>query len=164
MERETNRTTLYLTTAGLIAAIYVILTFLAQAFGLASGAIQFRISELLTILPMFTAAAIPGLTIGCILANMMTGCAMWDVVFGSVATLLGALGTYALRKTENPYLGCLPPIIANILIVPIVLRKVYGAPDAYWYLVVTVGIGEIVCCGILGILAFKMIQKRKLFK
>ena len=150
--------------AGLVAAVYVILTFVAQAFGLASGAIQLRLSELLTILPMFTSAAIPGLTIGCILANILTGCAMWDVVFGSVATLLGALGTYSLRKTENPYLGCLPPIISNMLIVPVVLQKVYGAPDAYWYLMVTVGVGEIVCCGILGVLTYKMIKKRKLFK
>lgn len=164
MERKTNKSTLYLTTAGLVAAVYVILTFVAQAFGLASGAIQFRLSELLTILPMFTGAAIPGLTIGCILANILTGCAMWDVVFGSFATLLGALGTFVLRKTENPYLGCLPPIISNMLIVPIVLRKVYGAPDAYWYLLVTVGIGEVVCCGILGVMVYKIIKKRKLFK
>ena len=164
MERKSNKSTLYLTTAGLVAAVYVILTFVAQAFGLASGAIQFRLSELLTILPMFTGAAIPGLTIGCILANILTGCAMWDVVFGSFATLLGALGTFALRKTENPYLGCLPPIISNMLIVPIVLRKVYGAPDAYWYLLVTVGIGEVVCCGILGVMVYKIIKKRKLFK
>ena len=74
--------------AGLIAAIYVVLTFVSQAFGLASGAIQFRLSEMLTILPMVTPAAIPGLTVGCILANLLTGCALWDVVFGSVATLL----------------------------------------------------------------------------
>ena len=94
-----------ITMAGIIAAIYVVLTFVAQAFGLASGAIQFRLSEVLTILPMFTAAAIPGLTVGCVLANILTGCAIWDVVFGSFATLLGAIGTHLLRKTNNPYLG-----------------------------------------------------------
>ena len=148
--------------AGLVAAIYVILTFIAQSVGLASGAIQFRLSEMLTILPMFTSAAIPGLTIGCILANVLTGCAMWDVVFGSVATLLGALGTYALKKTENPYLGCIPPIAANMFIVPAVLMKVYGAPESYWYLMVTVGAGEIVCCGVLGVILYKVIKKRKL--
>ena len=148
--------------SGLIAAFYVILTFVAQAFGLASGAIQFRLSEILTILPMFTAAAIPGLTVGCVLANILTGCALWDVVFGSLATFLGAMGTHLLRKTENPYLGCLPPIIANMLIVPAVLMKVYGVPDSYWYLLVTVGIGEVVCCGIFGIIFYKVIKKRKL--
>ena len=148
--------------AGLIAAIYVVLTFVSQSVGLASGAIQFRLSEVLTILPMFTTAAIPGLTIGCVLANLLTGCAVWDVVFGSVATLLGALGTHLLRKTNNPYLGCLPPIIANMLIVPAVLMKVYGAPESYWYLMATVGLGEIVCCGVLGVIFYKMIKKRKL--
>lgn len=148
--------------AGLIAAVYVLLTFVSQMAGLASGAIQFRLSEALTILPMFTSSAIPGLTVGCILANILTGCAIWDVVFGSLATLLGALGTYLLRKTENPYLGCLPPIISNMLIVPAVLMKVYGAPESYWYLMVTVGIGEIVCCGVLGVIAYKAIRKRNL--
>ena len=151
-----------MTMAGLIAAIYVILTLIAQAFGLASGAIQFRLSEVLTILPMFTTAAIPGLTVGCVLANLLTGCAVWDVVFGSIATLIGAIGTHYLRKTGNPYLGCLPPIISNMLIVPVVLMKVYGAPDSYWYLMVTVGIGEIVCCGVLGVLFYKVIKKRKI--
>ena len=148
--------------AGLIAAAYVVLTFIAQTVGLASGAIQFRLSEVLTILPMFTIAAIPGLTVGCVLANILTGCALWDVVFGSIATLLGALGTHLLKKTENPYLGCLPPIISNMLIVPAVLMKVYGAPESYWYLMLTVGIGEVVCCGVLGVIFYKVIKKRKL--
>ena len=148
--------------AGLISAAYVVLTFIAQTVGLASGAIQFRLSEALTILPMFTSAAIPGLAVGCVLANLLTGCALWDVVFGSIATLLGALGTHLLGKTENPYLGCLPPIISNMLIVPAVLMKVYGAPESYWYLMLTVGIGEVVCCGVLGVIIYKVIKKRKL--
>lgn len=161
MERNNNKTS-YLTSAGLIAAIYVILTFVSQTVGLASGAIQFRLSEALTILPMFTSAAIPGLTVGCVLANILTGCAIWDVVFGSFATLTGAYVTYLLRKTENPFLGCLPPIIANMLIVPAVLMKVYGAPETYWYLMLTVGIGEIACCGLLGIILYKVLKKRNI--
>lgn len=165
-ERRLNdrNNTAYLTYAGLIAAIYVVLTFVSQSVGLASGAIQFRLSEMLTILPMFTASAIPGLTVGCVLANILTGCAMWDVVFGSVATLIGAFGTYMLRKTENPYLGALPPILSNMIIVPFVLQKVYGVPDGYWYLLVTVGIGEVVCCGVLGVIMYKVIKKSKVFK
>ena len=83
---------------GVIAALYVVLTLIANAFGLASGAIQVRISEALTILPVFTTSAIPGLTVGCVLANLITGCAPWDVVFGSLATFLGAVGTWLLRK------------------------------------------------------------------
>ena len=161
MERNNSKTQ-FITMAGVIAAAYVVLTFIAQSVGLASGAIQFRLSEALTILPMFTSAAIPGLAVGCVLANILTGCALWDVVCGSIATLLGALGTHFLRKTENPYFGCLPPIISNMLIVPAVLIKVYGAPESYWYLMLTVGIGEVVCCGVLGVIIYKVIKKRKL--
>lgn len=161
MGREKTKTN-FLTMAGITAAIYVVLTFAAQMMGLASGAIQFRLSEMLTILPMFTSAAIPGLAVGCLLANILTGCAIWDVVFGTLATLIGACGTYLLRKTQNPYLGCIPPIVSNMLIVPAVLMKVYGVPESYWYLMVTVGIGEIVCCGLLGVLLFKGLKKRNL--
>lgn len=150
--------TLQLTRAALIAALYVILTLLAQVFGLASGAIQFRLSEALTIMPMFYKEAIPGLWIGCILANILTGAAMWDVVFGSLATLLGALGTYYIGR-KKPTLGPVFPILSNVLIVPLVLQKVYGVPDSYWFLVLTVGIGEVVCCGILGWALYKGYKK-----
>ena len=156
--------TLKLANAGMIAALYVVLTVLAAQFNLANGAIQVRFSEALTILPVFTAAAVPGLTVGCILANILTGCAMWDVVFGSLATLLGAIGTHLLRKTENPVLGCIPPIIANVVIVPIVLMKVYGVEDGYPYLALTVGIGEVVCCGVLGVLLYRQLKKSKRFE
>ena len=93
-----NKKVLFLTQAAVIAAIYVVLTIFISAFNLASGAIQVRISEALTILPFFTPAAIPGLAIGCLLSNLLTGVAVYDVVFGSLATLLGAVGTYLLRK------------------------------------------------------------------
>ncbi len=88
---------LYLVHAAVIAAVYVILTMLAASFNLASGAIQVRFSEVLTILPYFTPAAVPGVVIGCLLSNILTGCALPDIIFGTFATLLGALGTYALR-------------------------------------------------------------------
>ena len=146
---------------GAIAALYVVLTFVAQAFGLASGAIQVRLSEALTILPCFTAAAVPGLTVGCVLANLLTGCAMWDVVFGSLATLIGAVGTRLLR--EKPLLAWIPPVLSNAVIVPIVLQKVYGVPDAFWYLMLTVGAGEVIACGILGLLLYKALSKTKIF-
>ncbi len=146
-----------LTMGGAIAALYVVLTMLAQAFGLASGAIQVRLSEALTILPVFTAAAVPGLTVGCVLANLMTGCAAWDVVFGSVATLLGAIGTRLLRN--KPMIAWIPPVISNAVIVPIVLQQVYGVPDSFWYLMLTVGAGEVIACGILGLLLYKALKK-----
>jgi len=148
--------TAFITKAGLIAALYIALTFVAQAVGLASGVIQFRLSEMLTILPMFTSAAVPGLWVGCVLANILTGCAMWDVVFGSLATLIGAAGTRLLRK--KPMLAWIPPVISNMVIVPIVLQQVYGVPDAWWYLVLTVGAGEVISCGILGLLLYHSIK------
>ena len=138
---------------GVIAALYVVLTFVAAAFGLASGAIQVRLSEALTILPVFSAAAVPGLTVGCVLANLLTGCAAWDVVFGSLATLIGAAGTRLLKN--RPFLAWIPPVISNAAIVPIVLQKVYGVPDAWWYLVLTVGAGELISCGLLGLLLYR---------
>ena len=141
-----------ITFGGVIAALYVVLTLVANAFGLASGAIQVRISEALTILPVFTAAAIPGLTVGCVLANIITGCLPWDIVFGSLATLIGAAGTRLLRK--KPLLAWIPPVISNMAIIPVVLQKVYGVPDAWWYLVLTVGAGEVISCGVLGLLLY----------
>ena len=122
-----KNTTKMVAFGGLIAALYVVLTMLAAALGLASGAIQVRLSEALTILPVFTGAAVPGLTVGCVLANLITGCAPWDVVFGSLATLLGAIGTRLLRK--KLLVAWIPPVISNMAIVPVVLMKVYGVTD-----------------------------------
>lgn len=141
--------------AAMIAALYVVLSFAISAFGLASGAIQVRVSEALTILPYFTSSAIPGLTIGCLLFNLLSGAAILDVIFGTIATLLGAAGSYLLGKAAKKtkwvkFLVPVPPILANAFIVPWVLKTAYGLTDAYWYLVATVGIGEIISCGVLG--------------
>lgn len=150
--------TLKLTRAALIAALYVILTFLSQMFGLASGVIQFRLSEALTFLPMLYKESVWGLTIGCLIANVLTGCALWDVIFGSIATLLGALGTYYIGR-KIPILGPVFPILSNMLIVPAVLQAVYGAEESYWFLMITVGVGEIVCCGLMGWSLYKVFKK-----
>ena len=158
-ENMKKNTTKMVTFGGVIAALYVVLTMVAAAMGLASGAIQVRLSEALTILPVFTATAIPGLTVGCVLANIITGCAAWDVVFGSLATLLGAIGTRLLRN--RPALAWIPPVVSNMAIVPVVLMKVYGVPDAWWYLVLTVGAGEMIACGILGLLLYKALSSNK---
>ena len=151
-----NIKTKQLVTGGMIAAIYVVLTVLAAQFNLASGAIQVRFSEALTILPVFTVAAVPGLTIGCLLANLLTGLAVWDVVFGSVATLIGAIGTRLLKN--KPLLAWIPPVLSNMVIVPIILIKVYAVPDAWWFLVLTVGAGEVLSCGVLGLLLWKSLK------
>ena len=144
---------------GVIAAIYVVLTMIADAMGLASREIQVRLSEAMTILPVFTASAVPGLTVGCVLANIITGCAPWDVVFGSLATLIGAVGTRMLRG--RPMLAWIPPVVSNMVIVPIVLMKVYGVEDAWWYLMLTVGAGEVIACGVLGLLLRTAISSNK---
>lgn len=143
-----NKKVLFVAQAALIAAIYVVLTYFISAFNLASGAIQVRVSEALTILPAFTPAAIPGLAIGCFISNLLTGCLPLDVLFGSLATLLGAVGSYLVRRYK--WLVPLPPIIANTLIVPFVLAYVYGAEGTIPFFIVTVGIGEVISCYVLG--------------
>ena len=148
-----------ITKAALIAALYVVLTLIAQSMGLASGAIQLRLSESLTVLPCFTVSAIPGLTLGCLLSNLITGCALWDIVFGSIATLLGAIGTYLLRNKK--WLAPIPPIVANTLIVPFVLIYTYGATESLPFLMLTVGIGEFLSAGVLGTILTKSLIKHK---
>ena len=143
-------TILKITQGAMIAALYVVLTWVANVLGLANGAIQVRFSEALCILPVFTPAAIPGLFVGCLLANILNGCVIWDIIFGSLATLIGAFGTYFLRKTK--FVFTLPPVIANAVIVPFVLRYAYGVGDAHWYLVAAVAAGEIISVCILGMI------------
>ena len=143
--------------AAVIAALYVVLTYVFSAF--ASGVIQVRVSEALTILPAFTPAAIPGLVIGCLLSNTLTGCVLLDIIFGSVATLIGALGSYALRR--HTWLVPIPPIVSNMIIVPFVLRYAYGATDAFPFMIATVGAGEIISCYLLGMLLYGALKKMK---
>lgn len=138
-----------MTAAALIAALYVLFTYLSSLFGLASGVIQLRLSEALAVLAYFTPAAIPGLTLGCVLSGIITAAMPLDVVFGSLATLLGAVVAYLLRRL-TPWLAPLPNILANTLVIPFVLSYVYLVPDGLPFLFLTVGIGEILSSGILG--------------
>lgn len=158
--------TLFLAQAAMIAALYIVLTFIANAFGLANHAIQVRFSEALTVLPFFTPSAIPGLFIGCLLSNILTGCALPDIVFGSFATLLGALGTYALRRHK----WCAPvcPILSNTIIVPLILVYGYGLLiegmsliQCLGFYCLTVGAGEVISCGILGMILLTALEKYK---
>ena len=160
-----------LVSAAMVAALYVVLSFAINAFGLASGAIQVRVSEALTILPYFTASAIPGLTIGCLLFNLLSGAAILDVIFGTLATLLGAVGSYLHGKASKKikwmkFLVPVPPILANTFIIPWILKTAYGLQDAYWYLAATVGIGEVISCGVLGMILMTALMPLKniLFK
>ncbi len=154
-----NNKASFITHAAIIAALYVVLTYLASMLGISSGVIQVRFSEALTILPYFTPAAIPGLFIGCIIANLMSpGVIIWDIIFGSLATLIGAVFTYLLRK-RSKWLAPVPPIAANTVIVPFVLIYAYGVPDGLPFLMLTVGIGEVISCGVLGMILLKCLEK-----
>lgn len=150
-----NKHVRFLSHSALIAALYVVLT---MAFApISFGVIQFRISEVLTVLPYFTPAAIPGVSIGCFLANLLTGAPILDIVFGALATLIGAVVSYLVRRW--PYLVPIPPILSNTLIVPWVLRYAYGSPDSIPYMMVTVGVGEILAIGVLGTLLLILLRR-----
>ena len=145
---ETRKKIIYIAQAGVVAALYTVLTIIAAGFDLASGAIQVRFSEALCILPYFTHAAVPGLTIGCLISNLVTGCALPDIIFGSLATFIGAVGSYHLR--HNRYLCSVPPSVSNMLIISFILTYAYHIPGGIPYFMVTVGIGEMISCMVLG--------------
>lgn len=147
---------LFMTQAAMIAAIYVVLCLIFEP--ISYGAVQARIAEALTILPFFTPAAIPGLFLGCLIANTLGGSILLDVVCGSIATLIGAVGTWLLRR-QNRFLAPLPPIIANILIVPFVLKYGYGEALPIPVLMGTVGIGEVLACGVFGMVLLFVLDR-----
>ena len=149
--------TLFLCQSALIAALYVVLTLLARVFGLDSQVIQIRFSEMLCLLPMFFTSAIPGVTVGCFLANLLTGAVWLDILVGPIATLIGAVGTYLLRK--QTYLAPLPPILANTILSPFVLAYGYGAEQAIPLMMLTVGIGEVLPIYVLGMLMVRFSGK-----
>ena len=160
--RNRKRPALYLAQSGAIAAIYVVLTLVFAP--ISYGEIQLRVAEALTILPMFTSAAIPGLFIGCVIANLLGGCVVLDVVFGSLATLIGAALGYLLRK--NRWLVPIPTVIANTVIIPFVLRYGYGVELPLILLAAYIAAGEIAGSYVLGELFGTILIKRgsRIFK
>lgn len=149
MKRKSQIRVRYITLSAIIAALYVVMTLISAMFGLSSGAIQLRISEALCALVYFTPAAIPGLSIGCLIANLITNANVLDVVFGTLATFIGAIGGYYLRR--NKWLVTLPTLIANTVIVPLVIVYGFGSPAVTLpYIALTVGIGEFISACILG--------------
>lgn len=147
----------FLTQGAMIAAIYTVLTLLAAAVNLAYGPVQFRFSEALTILPIFTPAAIPGLAVGCLISNIFSGYGVADMVFGTSATLLAALVTRLLRNVRFrniPWLAPLPPVLFNAVIVG--LEIVVLSPEGFNWIgflsaALSVGAGELVICYVLGL-------------
>lgn len=152
-----NKKVQFITQGAVIAAIYVVLVLIFDTFSF--GPIQFRIAEMLTIMPYFTPAAIPGLFVGCLIANIIGGGLIWDIVFGSIATLIGVIGSYLVRK--NKWLVPLPPIIANMVIVPFILKYAYGYDGLLVYFMFTVGLSEIIVCGIIGMALLTVMAKNR---
>lgn len=160
MKRNTQKRVKYITLSATIAALYVVLTLISAAFGLSSGVIQFRISEALCVLVAFTPAAIPGLTIGCLISNLIASANILDIVFGTLATFLGALGGYYLRKKK--WLITLPTLLSNVIIVPLVIVYGFGVKDMALPLVaLTVGIGEFISACVLGTGLLLILEKYK---
>lgn len=159
-----NKKVLFLTQAAMIAALYVVLTELSNVFGLASFAIQIRFSEALTILPFFTPAAIPGLLCGCIISNLLVSANIFDIIFGSLATLIGAIftyliGHYAGKKSKiAAWFAPIPPILSNTFIIPFILKYAYGL-EPLWLFFLTVFAGEFISCGILGMPLLFLLKK-----
>ena len=155
-------TTLMLAQGGLIAALYVALTLIFAP--ISYGEVQLRVAEALTILPLFTPAAIPGLFVGCIIANLLGGGVMLDVILGSIATLIGAIGGWMLKG--NRWLVPIPAIVANAILIPIVLKYGYGLDFPFILEMGYIALGEIGGCYILGELLASALMpvKHKLFK
>jgi len=147
--------TAFITRAAVIAAVYVVLTLVFAP--ISYGEVQVRISESLTILPFFTPTAVPGLFIGCLIANITGGAVLWDIIFGSIATLLGAVGTYKLRSSR--WLAPLPPIISNTVIVPLVLKFGYGVDLPIPLLMLFIAVGEIISCYVLGEILLSLLSR-----
>ena len=158
MSAKMHKRTLFLAHAAVIAALYVALTYLSYSVHLSGKELfQLRFSEMLCILPYFTAAAVPGLTLGCLLANLFTAAALPDILFGTLATLLGAIGTRLLKKWR--FLSPLPPILSNTLIIPFVIKFAYLDDLGIGWLFLSVGIGEVLSVGVCGTMLLLVLEK-----
>ena len=156
-------TTLMLARAGVMAALYVALTF--ACIPVASGAIQFRISEMLTILPLFYIEAIPALFIGCMIGNIISGCALWDIALGSLTSLVAAILTYIVgRLVKNVPLklaiGGLFPVALNAFFLPLIWWLAYGEQQiVYWINVAYLPLSPGVIIWILGSILYVALSK-----
>ncbi|MGN0268063.1 MAG: QueT transporter family protein [Lachnospiraceae bacterium] len=153
--KKNDEKVIHMVQAAMIAAVYVALTLPIQP--IAYGPIQFRVSEALTILPYFTSAAIPGVTIGCFLSNILMGAPLPDIIFGTLATLIGTIFSRMLRRQK--FLVCIPPILSNALIIPWVLKFAYEFEDAVPFMMLTVGAGEVLAAGVLGTMLLLALER-----
>ena len=155
----------FLTEAAMIAAGYTVLTLLAMMLNLAYGPVQFRFSEALTVLPVLTPAAVPGLAVGCLLSNLWSSMGALDIIFGTAATLLAALTTYRVRNIRVkgiPILAPLPPVLFNALIVGVEITIVSPGGfvfPAFLANALSVGLGELAVCYVLGLPLLVALEK-----
>ncbi len=157
-----KKSTLYITRSALIAAVYVVLTMISASVGMHNNVIQLRFSEMLCILPVFFPEAVLGLTVGCFISNLISACALWDIIFGTIATFIGALFARLLSRLPHKlmWIATLPTVLANATIIPFVLIYAYGLNShSYFFFALTVFIGEIICAGILGSLLYYTMAK-----
>ena len=155
-----------MTRGALVAALYVAFTYLSALVGLASGAIQFRVSEALCILPVFMPEATVGLFIGCFFANLLTGSTAIDIILGSIATLIGAIGARMMRGVRHKFLLGVPTVLANVILVPLAI--LYSAMGSITFsalvpIALGVALGEIVCACILGAFLYRMLERTRIF-
>ena len=156
-----NKRTKFITLAAVIASLYVVLTALSALFGLDKGVIQLRLSECLCVLPAFHPAAIPGVFVGCMLSSTLFGGNAVDIVCGSLATLVGAIVTYYIAR-RHKYLASIPPILANTVVIPFVLKYAYGLSGGLPFFALTVFVGELLSCGVIGSILIKVFPKKML--
>ena len=162
-----KKTTLFITQAAVIAALYVALTYISNSLGLAYNAVQFRLSEVLTVLPAFTPAAIPGLTIGCIIANISSPFGIVDITAGSFATLSAAVVSYLLRKIRFrgiPVLSTIPPVIFNAVIIGLeIMLLENGEPAVFFISAAQILAGQTVMCVVAGIPFMQAVKRTRIF-
>ena len=141
----------------IIAALYVVVTLIFAP--ISYGPIQVRVSEALTLLPFFDPRAIPALFIGCLFSNIFGGLGMYDIIFGSLFTLIAAFLTY---KMKNIYIAGIPPVIINAFGVSLYLSLLFKLP--YWITVIYIGIGESISVYGIGLPLFLYMNKRKILR
>ena len=151
------RNTKVLTQAALVAAVYTALCMLLHPISFGFGGVELRVSEALTLLPVMMPAAVPGLFIGCLMANLLGGATMLDVVFGSLTTLVAAVLTRKHR--DRPVIAAAWPVILNALVIGMLLKFAYGLAMPLWLCMLSIGAGQAVACYAIGLPLMRMMRR-----
>lgn len=156
-----------LTLAAMVAALYAVMSYFGNIFGLTFGPIQFRFAEALTVLPFLFPATVPGLFVGCLITNLLSPYGPLDIVVGSAATLIAALWT---SRVKNRWMAPLPPVICNAVLVGFTIGWAEAGgftaalPAAWVFNGLTVGLGELGACYVLGMLLLYVLPRVRYFR